>query len=92
MATLKGTDVEVIGSGNTTGASLGGSISERISFYGVTPVAQPASALQAAAGTTASTTSSPAGCSTTTQMTALINLVDQMRACLVNSGLMKGAA
>lgn len=74
------------------GTNFGQSASDKIGFYGVTPVVQPSGSGQAAAGTTASTTTSPAGCATTTQMTALINLVDAMRTALVNTGIMKGSA
>lgn len=44
MATLKASDVEYVGSGMAGGTSLGISASEKISFYGVTPVVQRAAA------------------------------------------------
>jgi hypothetical protein len=91
MATLKGSDAEVLGSNNTGGAVLGAAATNKIGFYGKTPITQPTAAGQAAAGTTASTTTSPAGCATTTQMTALINLVNAMRNALVDTGIMKGS-
>ena len=73
------------------GTTMGQSTSDKIGFYGVTPVAQSTSANnQVAAGTTASTTTSPAGYATTTQATAIAVLVDQMRTALVNLGLMAG--
>lgn len=36
---------EYIGNGNTDGTSLGLSTTEKISFYGVTPIVQPAPAV-----------------------------------------------
>ena len=73
------------------GQVLGQSATDLIGFYGATPIVQPTAPGQAAAGTTASTTTSPAGFSTTTQANNLINLVDAMRTVLVNLGLMKGS-
>jgi len=73
------------------GTAFGQSASDKIAFYGTTPIVQPNGSAQAAAGTTASTTTSPAGFATTTQANNLINLVDAMRTTLVNLGLMKGA-
>jgi hypothetical protein len=73
------------------GTTLGQSATDLVGFYGATPVVQPTAAGQAAAGTTASTTTSPAGCANTTQMNALITLVDAMRTALVNTGIMKGS-
>lgn len=63
----------------TDGTSLGQSTSDKISFYGVTPVVQPSSADQAAV---------TAGSTTTVANTALI----EIRRVLVLLGLMKGAA
>ena len=37
--------VEVIGNGNTDGTTLGNSTTEKVSFYGVTTVVQPAPAV-----------------------------------------------
>lgn len=73
------------------GTTLGQSATDKVGFYGVTPVVQPTAAGQAAAGTTASTTTSPAGFATTTQANNTINLVDAMRTALVNTGIMKGS-
>lgn len=77
---------------NPDGATLGNSITDKIGFYGTTPVAQRAGAAQAAVTTTASTSTSPVGYSTTTQADAVVTLLNEMRTVLVNVGLMKGAA
>ena len=84
--------VEVIGDSAPDGVTLGRAAAEKVSTYGVTPVIQSSGANQAAAGTTASTTTSPAGFANTTQANATINLVDEMRTALVNFGVMKGSA
>lgn len=41
MALPRATDVEYLGTGNSGGTSLGHSTTEKISFYGVTPIVQP---------------------------------------------------
>lgn len=46
MALPSATDVEQIGSGSSGGLTVGGSTSEKVSFYGVTPVTQRAAAAQ----------------------------------------------
>ena len=76
------------------GVSLGQSTSDKISFYGVDPIAQRASASQAAVETTTaiSTTTTKWGFSTSTQANAIITLVNEIRAALVANGLIKGAA
>jgi hypothetical protein len=61
-----------------------------IGFSGATGV--PAGANQAAVGTTAATTTSPWGFGSSTQANALITLVNQLRADLVELGLIKGSA
>lgn len=83
--------VEYIGDGNDAGTSLGQSITEKISFYGVTPIAQPASADQAAAP--AGGTGATAGAyDTAAHRNTMITLVNEMRDVLINAGLMKGSA
>lgn len=82
--------------GNTPKSSggflVGQSASDLVGFYGTTPVVQPSGSAQAAAGTTASTSSSPFGFATSTQADALINLVNAMRSALVSVGIMKGSS
>lgn len=92
MALPRATDVEVIGSGGSGGSTLGESASEKISFYGFTPVVQPSGSGQAAVATTAATSTSPWGFSTSTQANAVVTLVNQVRADLVSLGLIKGSS
>jgi hypothetical protein len=68
--------VEYLGSNGPDGMSVGLSITEKVSLYGVTPVAQRANASQAVA-TDAGTT---------------MVLANELRAALVALGAIKGAA
>jgi len=74
------------------GTSFGQDVSEKISLYGKTPIVQRAGSAQASVTTTASTTSTPAGYSTTTQADAIVTLVNELRAAMVAFGVIKGAA
>lgn len=74
------------------GNQIGQSSSEKVGFYGTSPIVQPSSADQAAVGTAAATTTSPHGYATGTQADAIVTLVNEMRDVLVNLGLMKGSA
>lgn len=80
--------VRYLGTNSPDGTSLGLTTSEKISFYGVTPVAQPSSASQAAV--TMQTTST-----TTTLRSDVDNiatLVNQLRSDLVSLGAIKGSS
>jgi hypothetical protein len=73
------------------GTSFGQSASEKISFHGVTPVAMRAGAAQAAVATTAATSTSPFGFAEA-QANAIVTLLNEIRAALVEKGIIKGAA
>lgn len=83
--------VRHLSDGNPSGNTFGQSSSDLISFYNAPPIAQRTNASQAAVGTTASTTTTPAGYSTTTQANAIVTLVNELRAALVANGLIKGS-
>lgn len=74
------------------GYQVGRSATDKVGFYGTTPVAQASGASQAAVGTAASTTTSPHGFATGTQADAIVTLVNEIRTVLVDLGLMKGEA
>jgi hypothetical protein len=82
--------IEYLGNGNSNGTSLGLSATEKVGFYGTTPVTQPASASQAAVATTVTATK------VTTQiavdLAAAIVLVNQLRSELVTLGIISGEA
>lgn len=71
--------IQELSNGNPDGTRLGRASTDLQSFYGATPIAQPAGAAQAAL--------------TTTPTTAEIrDAVNALRLALVNLGLIKGAA
>jgi len=76
----------------TDGAVFGQSASEKIGFYGVTPIVQRSGAAQAAVGTTSATGTSPKGYTTTTQANGIVTLLNEIRAALVAVGIIKGSA
>lgn len=78
--------------GTATGTKIGTSTSQKIGFWNATPIAQPASANQAAAATTAATNVTPYGYTTQAQADAIITLLNEIRSVLVAEGLMKGSA
>jgi UDP-N-acetyl-D-mannosaminuronic acid transferase (WecB/TagA/CpsF family) len=84
---------DVIGSGAPGGTSFCSATSEKLSFYGVTPIVQRSGSAQAAVVTTnaVSTTSNIWGFSTSSQANAIIALVNELRAALVAVGLIAGA-
>lgn len=81
-----------LSNGNSEGTVFGQSTSDKIAFYGKTPIVQRANASQAAVSTTASTSSSPVGYATTTQADAIVTLLNECRAALVAYGFMKGSS
>jgi len=76
---------------SSDGFLVGQSATDKIGFYGATPVAQPSAASQAAVATTGSTTSTPYGYTTSAQADAIVTLLNEIRAVLVANGLMKGS-
>lgn len=84
-------DAKNIVLGSTTGTQFGTAITQKLAFYGTTPVVQRANANQAAAP--AGGTGATAGAyDTSAHRDSLIALVNEMRTVLVNLGLMKGSA
>lgn len=80
------TTVEQISINSPDGTTLGASTSEKISFYGVTPVAQLSATAQSAVATTAITTvvttaatsTSPYGFATAAQADAIVAAVNSL--------------
>lgn len=73
------------------GQLFGEAASSKVAFHGATPVVQRAAAAQAAVATTAATSTTPFGFSEA-QANALVALVNEMRAALVEKGIIKGSA
>lgn len=89
LQTLDGLNVQV---GTTTGTKIGTSTGQKLGFHNATPTAQRSGAAQAAVSTTSATNSSPYGFTTAAQANAIITLLNEIRSCLVEKGLMKGSA
>lgn len=77
--------------GSTTGTKIGTATTQKLGFFNSTPIVQPASASQAAVGTTAATQTTPFGYTTAAQADAIVTLVNELRLQLVNLGLIKGS-
>lgn len=73
------------------GAQFGKFTTSKIGFHGVAPVAQRAGVAQVSVSSTAAVSSGPFGYATADQANAVIVLLNEMRAVLVEKGLMKGA-
>lgn len=76
---------------DANGYHVGTGTDQKVGFHGAAPTAQRAGAAQAAVVTTAPTNSTPYGF-TEAQATAIIALLNELRAALVAKGIIKGAA
>lgn len=76
----------------SAGTVLGQSATDKIGFYGATPIVQRSGAAQAAVATTGASNSSPYGFTTAAQADAIVTLVNELRAALVAAGIIKGSA
>jgi len=83
--------IDQLSNGEDDGVVFGQSADKKISFYGVSPVAQPSGAAQAAcpAGGTGATAG---GWDTADHRDEAIALLNAMRTALINLGLIKGSA
>jgi hypothetical protein len=84
------TDAKDIAVGTTTGSKIGTAVTQKIGFWNVTPVVQPASANQAAVTTSVTTTATTTNLKTT--VANVLILLTAVRSALVNTGIIKGAA
>jgi hypothetical protein len=75
-----------------TGSKIGTATGQKFAFHNATPVIQRAGAAQTAVVTTASTQTTPFGFTTAAQADAIVTLVNELRAALVEKGLIKGSA
>lgn len=86
------TSVANIITDTTTGTQIATATAQKIAFHGSTPVIQRVGAAQAAVVTTASTQTVPFGYATAGQADAIVTLVNELRAAMVEKGLIKGSA
>ena len=80
-----------LSAGTTTGAKIGTSVSQKLGFYGATPVVQPADNNQSEIGVL-EVSGSGADADINTNFQAVFTLVNQLRTDLVALGLIKGSA
>jgi hypothetical protein len=73
------------------GGSFGRNASDKLSFHGIQPVIMRSNVAQAAVATTAPTNTTPYGFTTSAQAQALITLVNELRAAMVEIGIIKGS-
>lgn len=76
----------------STGTIIGTATGQKFAFHNATPVIQRVGAAQAATATTAATNVAPFGFTTAAQADAIVTLLNEIRAALVEKGLIKGAA
>jgi hypothetical protein len=87
---VAGTFTNLTSTGNT---ALGDAATDTLGFFGTTAIAQRAGATQATIGTTTATTGSGVfGFTNSTQFSAAVAQLEEIRAALVAYGLLKGAA
>lgn len=85
--------VEYLGQGNDDGTVVGRSATDKVGFYGKTPVVQPSGSAQAAVSTDILTlTGSYNSTIIIAAVTAVLGEVNAIRAALVAQGLIKGSA
>ena len=83
----------VDGFGNPSdGVNIGNATTDKVAFYGTTPITQRTSAAQASLATTvAISTGTIWGFASSTQANALVTLANELRAAMVALGLIKGS-
>jgi hypothetical protein len=83
-------DYEQLTYGAPAGAQLGGAATDKVGFWGATPVVQPTNAAQGALALTTATTAG-FGFSTATAFNAFAAQLENIRASLVTVGILKGS-
>lgn len=83
-------DYEQLSYGAPDGAQLGGASTDKVGFWGATPVTQPTNAAQAALALTTGTASG-FGFTTVTAFNAFTAQLENIRASLVTVGILKGS-
>lgn len=79
-----------LGINNPDGMNMGYTTTDKIAFYGVTPVVQPSGAGQAAVTTSVTTTATTTNLAST--VADMVTLLNKIRTDLVALGLQKGSA
>jgi hypothetical protein len=85
------TNYEQVTYNSPDGAQIGKGSTEKLGFWGATPVVRRSGATQAALTVTATTTGGVFGFTSTTQFSALMAQVEELRAALVQYGMLAGS-
>lgn len=83
---------QYIGDDRPDGTIVGQSATSKIALHGKTPVVMRSGSAQAAVATTGASNSSPYGYTSAAQADAIVTLLNEIRATLVEKGIMKGSA
>ena len=78
--------------GKSVGTKIGTATDEKLAFHNSTPVVQRVGAAQVAVANTGATNTTPFGYTTAAQANAIVTLLNEIRAALVEKGIIKGAA
>lgn len=84
-------DYEQVTYNSPAGAQIGSSATEKIAFYGTTPIAQRSGAMQASFTITIGTSQTSWGFAASDQFNCFVNQFREMRDTLVALGLWKGS-
>lgn len=84
--------IKQLSDANADGTVLGQSSTDKIAFHNATPAVMRSGAAQAAVATTGATNTTPYGFTTAAQADAIVTLLNEIRAALVEKGLIKGSA
>lgn len=78
--------------GTVTGSQFGTAANQKLAFHGASAVIQRANAQQADIASTAATNTTPWGFSTQAQADGIVTLLREIRAAVIEKGLIKGSA
>lgn len=78
--------------GTSAGSKIGTATSQKLGFHNAAPVVQRAGAAQVAVSTAGATNVTPYGFGSAAQANSIVTLVNEIRAALVEKGLIKGAS
>lgn len=85
-------DIRNIQTGRTNGTKISTEIDQKIGFHGATPTIQRSGSSQEAVATTGATQTTPYGYTTAAQANGIVTLLNEIRASLVEKGIIKGSA
>lgn len=85
-------DAKDISFGSNKGTRIGTSTSQKFAFHDATPVVQRSGSAQAIVSVASATQTTPWGYASQAQADGIITLLNELRAALIEKGLIKGSA